>query len=239
MGRQRKGLPARLLKLILNIGADPKDSEYIRLVKRIWYSATAVSLPVSLFFTISEFRAGRTFSSAGFLFSFLLFLAVLLDGAKSPGHFERNAFLILVYFVVSPAVMTVAMGGVWRSQGGIMIGLLGPLFALIFPRRRRAFFLFGLYAALVMVLGALWPFPKEQGLLPFGVDPFQFWFGFLILVAFIFGSMYFFVVQREKAHVLLGLEKEKSEDLLRRIEKDLEQAAEIQKRLDLYKASRN
>jgi serine phosphatase RsbU (regulator of sigma subunit) len=154
-----------------------------------------------------------------------------VDGARSPDHFERNAFYILVYFVVSPAVMTVVSGGVWRSQGAIMVGLLGPLFALLFPRRRRAFFLFGLYAALVLVLGVLWPFPKDQGSMPAGLDPFLFWPGFLILVAFVFGGMYFFVVQREKAHVLLGLEKEKSEKLLRRIEKDLRQAAEIQKRL--------
>lgn len=51
--------------------------------------------------------------------------------------------------------------------------------------------------------------------------------GFLILLGFIFGGMYFFVVQREKAYVLLGLEKEKTEALLRRIEKDLSQAATI------------
>jgi serine phosphatase RsbU (regulator of sigma subunit) len=231
MSPHLKTLPASFLSFILNIGADPRDSEYTRLVKRIWYAASAVSLPVSLFFTVSEFLAGRLFTAVAFLFSFFLFLAVLVDGAGVPGHFERNAFFILVYFVVGPAIMTVVSGGVWRSQGAIMVGLLGPLFALLFPARRRAVFLFGLYAALVMVLGAFWRFPKEQGFLPFGFDPFQFWLGFLVLVAFVFGSMYFFVVQREKAHVLLGLEKEKSESLLRRIEKDLAQAAEIQKRL--------
>jgi serine phosphatase RsbU (regulator of sigma subunit) len=231
MDSRRKGLFGRLLAFILNIGADPRDSEYTRLIKRIWYAATAVSLPVSLFFTLIEFLAGRIFSGAGFLFSFLLFLAVLVDGAKSPGHFERNAFFILIYFVLGPAVTTVMLGGLWRSQGAIMIGLLGPLFALIFPNRRRAFFLFGLYAAVVIVLGVFWTFPKEQNSRPFGVAPFQFWFGFLVLVAFVFGAMYFFVVQREKAHLLLALEKEKSERLLRRIEKDLAEAAEIQKRL--------
>lgn len=231
MSQHEQSLLKRFLSFILNVGADPRDSEYTRLIKRIWYAATAVSLPVSLFFAVSELLAGRTFSGAGFLFSFLLFLAVLVDGARSPGHFERNSFFILVYFVIGPAVTTVVSGGLWRSQGAIMIGLLGPLFALIFPNRRRAFFLFGLYAALVMILGVFWPFPKEQDSRPFGVEPFQFWFGFLVLVAFVFGAMYFFVVQREKAHLLLALEKEKSERLLRRIEKDLAEAAEIQKRL--------
>jgi sigma-B regulation protein RsbU (phosphoserine phosphatase) len=43
--------------------------------------------------------------------------------------------------------------------------------------------------------------------------------------------MYFFVVQRDKAYRLLDQEKAISEKLLRRIEKDLEQAAKIQKDL--------
>jgi hypothetical protein len=149
MGPQRKSLSGRLLALILNIGAEPKDSEYIRLVKRIWYVASVISLPTSLYAAISEYWMGGVFAASGFLFSFFLFLAVLVDGARFPGHSERNSFYILLYF----------------------------------------------------------------------------------LLGFIFGGMYFFVVQREKAHIQLGLEKEKTESLLRRIEEDLVQTAEIQKRL--------
>lgn len=64
-----------------------------------------------------------------------------------------------------------------------------------------------------------------------GFRLFIFWYGFLIIVAFVFGGTYFFVIQRDKAYRLLGLEKEKSESLLRRIEKDIEQAASIQRDL--------
>jgi len=38
----------RILSFVLNIGAHPRDSEYIRLIKRIWYVCTAISLPTSL-----------------------------------------------------------------------------------------------------------------------------------------------------------------------------------------------
>jgi serine phosphatase RsbU (regulator of sigma subunit) len=231
MRRKEKSLFGRFISFILNIGSDPQDSEYSRLIKRIWYAASAVSLPVSLYATITEYANGHIINAAGFLFSFFLFLGLLWDGARSPGHFERNVFFLLVYFVVGPAVMTVVSGGVWRSQGIIMIGLLGPLFALILPGRRRALVLFGLFSVLVLVLVGLWPFPEEKVYTPAGFNSFQFWLGLLILLGFVFGAMYFFVVQREKAYRLLGLEKEKSERLLRRIEKDLTQAAEIQKRL--------
>lgn len=218
-------------RFILNIGADPRDSDYTRLVKRIWYTASTVSLPVSIYSAISEYLGGNKIAAGAFFVSFFIFLASLVDGARSPGHFERNALILLVYFILAPAVMTVASGGFWRSQGAMMVGFLSPLFGLMLPRRRRAFALFGLYIAVFLILAVLWPFPEEKALMPEGLNSFQFWFGFLILLGFVFGAMYFFVVQRERAHVLLGLEKEKSERLLRRIENDLAQAAEIQKRL--------
>jgi serine phosphatase RsbU (regulator of sigma subunit) len=228
---QRQSLPARFLASILAIGADPRDSEYYRLIKRIWYVSTAMSLPVSLVFTASEFRAGRPIGAAGFFVSFLLFLAVLVDGARFPRHFERDASVVLLFFILAPAFMTIISKGIWRSQGAIMIGILGPIYALILPKRRLAVFLFGLYTALVLVLGVFWRFPQDEPYIPVGIEPLGFWLGFLVLLAFIFGGMYFFVVQREKAHVLLRLEKEKSESLLRRIETDLKEATEIQKRL--------
>jgi serine phosphatase RsbU (regulator of sigma subunit) len=231
MNDERQNFPRKILNFILNIGADPRDSEYIRLIKRIWYVASVISLPVCLYRAVSGYLIGDVFGAAGFLLSFFLFLAAVVDGARFPGHFERNSFYILLYFLLAPAVLTFAAGGVWRSQGVILIGLLGPLFALLFPRRRRAFYLFGIYAALVLIVGVYWPFPLERSSAPLGLNPFQLWFGYLILLAFIFGGMYFFVVQREKAYVLLGLEKEKTEALLRRIEADLKEAAEIQKRL--------
>ena len=231
MSPQEVSILGRFASFLLGIGADPADSEYIRLIKRIWYVSTAISLPASLVFTVSEFRAGRPFGAAGFFVSFLLFLAVLVDGAKFPRRFERDATFVLLFFVLAPAFMTVISEGIWRSQGAIMIGILGPIYALILPRRRLAIFLFGLYSVLVLVLGVFWRFPQDEPYIPVGIEPLGFWLGYLVILAFIFGGMYFFVVQREKAYVLLGLEKEKSERLLRRIEQDLAQAADIQKRL--------
>jgi hypothetical protein len=221
----------RFVPFILDIGADARDSEYVRLIKRIWYAATTASLPISLLSALSEVRAGHGMLAASFFFAFLLFLAVLVDGARAPRHFERNTLIVLVFFVLAPAIITVTAGGIWHASGSIMIGLLGPLFALMLPDKRWAFCLFGLYVALVLILTGIWPFPGDRAFLAAGFDQFQFWLGFVVLPAFVFGGMYFFVVQRDKAHRLLGLEKDKSESLLRRIEKDVEQAAEIQKRL--------
>ena len=68
----KMSLPGRVLSFVLNIGADPGDTAYIRLIKRIWYASSAVSLPVSLYSTITEYLGGRPVNAAAFLFSFFL-----------------------------------------------------------------------------------------------------------------------------------------------------------------------
>jgi hypothetical protein len=42
MSQEKPGFLRRILTFVLNIGADPEDSEYVRLLKRIYY-ASAVS----------------------------------------------------------------------------------------------------------------------------------------------------------------------------------------------------
>jgi len=229
--QQVKGFVKKGITFILNMGADSRDSEYIRLIKRIWYVSSVVALPTSLIVGLNEFIAGNKLMAAGFFFSFALFLGLVVDGALFPNHFERNAFIVLTYFVLGPVLSTLILGGLWRSGGVIMVGLLGPLYALLFPKKRKAFYLFGLYAASILGLTLFPLFPRDSTVELTGPYSLVFWSGFLILVAFVFGAMYFFVVQRDKAYRLLDNEKARSEKLLRRIENDLEQAAKIQKDL--------
>jgi sigma-B regulation protein RsbU (phosphoserine phosphatase) len=88
-----------------------------------------------------------------------------------------------------------------------------------------------LYAASILGLTLFPLFPRDSSVELTRPYSFVFWSGFLILVAFIFVAMYFFVVQRDKAYRLLDQEKAISEKLLKRIESDLQQAAKIQKDL--------
>ncbi|OGD38961.1 MAG: hypothetical protein A2V45_02805 [Candidatus Aminicenantes bacterium RBG_19FT_COMBO_58_17] len=81
--QQMKSLFKRGIAFILNIGADPEDSEYIRLIKRIWYVSSVVALPTSLIVGLNEFMAGNKLMAAGFFFSFVIFLGFLVDGAPA------------------------------------------------------------------------------------------------------------------------------------------------------------
>jgi len=166
-----------------------------------------------------------------FLVSFVFFLWFYTNGALFPQNFERNATYLVIYFVLAPFLITILKGGIWSANGSIYIGLLGPLYALLLPNKRKALYLFGLYALLVVVIVIYQPYFTDSLSEMTGVRLFIFWYGFLSIAAFVFIATYFFVLQRDKAYRLLGIEKEKSETLLRRIEKDLEQAATIQRDL--------
>lgn len=237
MNQEKSGLLRRALSFVLGIGADPGDSEYVRLIKRIYYVAAVIGCLASLGMALWYFLIGREPMAWGFLFSFALFLGTTVDGSIRPRHFTRITLLILVYFVVAPVLVTVLLGGIWRTEGMIMIGLMGPLLGLVFfAKRRWAVALFLVYSAFVLGVAISEPRLRESAAGWITMDSVSFWFGFLVVASFIFGVMYFFVVQRDKAHRLLAEEKEKSERLLRRIEADLEQAASIQRDL-LPKAS--
>jgi sigma-B regulation protein RsbU (phosphoserine phosphatase) len=217
---------------ILNIGADPRDSEYVRLIKRIYYGTAVFGCLASAASTVFYFLSGNSFQGWLFLFSFVLFLGTSIDGLLNPRHFRWITLLNLVYFVIAPAVSTIMLGGIWRSEGIIYIGLMGPLLGLVFFLKRRwAVALFLVYWAVVLGLAILQPRSGDPAASLARINSVRFWLGFLVIASFIFGVMYFFVVQRDKAYRLLDQEKAISEKLLRRIEKDLEQAAKIQKDL--------
>ena len=224
-----KSLLKKLVSYILQIGADTQDSEYIRLAKRIWCVSLVFSILTCLGISILEFRAGEKFLGAVFFFSLVPFLLALIHGALRPRHFERNAFILQTYLIIVAMVVTLALGGMQKANGATLIGLLGPLFALFFPRKSRAVLLFVLYAALYLGLVFLAIFSWDSISLQSHLADLLFWFGFLSVAGFAFGATYFFVDQRDKVYRLLEKEKERSEEFLRRIKKDLEEAAQIQK----------
>lgn len=186
---------------------------------------------MSISITLIYYASRDIIQAAIFLFSFAFFCWFLINGALFPQNFDRNAIYLVFYFVVVPFLITILKGGIWNANGAIYIGLMGPLFALLLPNKRKALFLFGLYVVLTVIIVLIEPHLSDSVSEMAGLRMFIFWYGFLIITAFIFGGTYFFVLQRDKAYRLLDIEKEKSERLLRRIEKDLEQAAKIQRDL--------
>jgi serine phosphatase RsbU (regulator of sigma subunit) len=232
MIRDKPGSFRRALSFVLDIGADPADDEYTRTIKRIWWITASFGILAAFSATLIYLLAGNAVLACLFLLSFVLFVTLYIYGIRHPARFRAITEITLFYFVGSSVLVTILLGGIWAADGLIMIGLMGPLLGLIYFRDRRlAAGLFVAYAAFVMALSVAGAAGEPQELRRAGLDPLTFWLGFVVVSAFIFGVIYFFVVQRDKAHRRLAEEKARSESLLRRIEADLEQAARIQKDL--------
>jgi serine phosphatase RsbU (regulator of sigma subunit) len=232
MDQARPGILGKILDFVLNIGADPGDDEYTRTIKRIFWVSACFGILAAFGSTLWYVLSGDAVTGRLFLFSLVLFVALFIDGIRHPSHFRSIATILLVFFVASSFLATVLHGGLWKTNGAIMVGLMGPLLGLVYFRSRRlAAGLFIVYGALVVTLAAVESRSGKRLPDVSALDPVKFWLGFIIVAAFIFGVIYFFVVHRDKAHRQLAEEKARSESLLSRIGADLEQAARIQRDL--------
>jgi len=211
------------------IGALPSDSEQIRLLKRIWTITLALGAPLSAGIGLVYLLLGRRplavfwLISAGYWFFSLFLFSVVRN------HIGNFGWSSQAYLVLSSFVMTCLMGGMFRSDGVIFMGLIGVLYAMVFPSRPRAFVMLLLYglalaAALALEITAF----RADAVRP-AASTIIFWAIFINVAFFTVVTIYYFVGQRDRAFRLLEAEKERSDGLLRRIEKDLALAAQIQR----------
>jgi serine phosphatase RsbU (regulator of sigma subunit) len=225
----RMSLLKRTVDFVRDIGSDPADSEPVRLLKRIWSVTIFLATPISAAVAVGYLLLGRDLSallwfiSAGYWLALLFFFAVVRKHIEFIGLISQS-FLVFVSFAA-----TCLLGGFTRSDGIIFMGLIGVLYAMVFPSRKRAFFVFTAYFILFCVALVL-------ELTVFRADSSRpvaftliFWLTFIIMAVFTVLTIYYFVGQRDRTYRLLQAEKERSEGLLRRIEGDLQLAAKIQR----------
>jgi serine phosphatase RsbU (regulator of sigma subunit) len=211
------------------IGADVSDPDPVRLLKRIWTVTIVLATPLSAGMGVVYLVLGQTrgalvwLISAGYWATLLFVLAVVRK------HIEFIGLLSQSFLVFASFAATCLMGGFHRSDGIIFMGLVGVLYAMVFPSRKRAFFIFAAYLcllgiALVLELTVF----RADSARPFA-STLIFWLVFIVMAIFTVLTIYYFVGERGRTFRLLQAEKERSEGLLRRIESDLTLAAKIQR----------
>ena len=220
-----------IIALVGNIGADPSDSEQVRLLKRIWTITLALAAPLTVGMALTYLIMAQWQPAVVWLIHSLYWFGSLFLFAVVHKNIENFRLSSQAFLVISSFLITCLLGGFFRSDGAIFMGLIGVLYAMIFPNRKRAFFMFFLYlslfsAALILELTIF----RSDAIRP----PFStlfFWITFVMVAVFTVFTIYYFVGQRDRNFRLLQAEKDRSEELLRRIEKDLDLAAKIQRDL--------
>ena len=167
-----------------SIGADPSDSEQVRLLKRIWTITLALAVPLTAGMALTYQLMGQWPPAVFWLIHVVVWTGSLFLFAVVRNNIEGFALSSQAFLVLSSFIITCLLGGFFRSDGVIFMGLIGVLYAMVFPSRRRALFLFLLYISLfsVALILELTVFRSDAVQPP--VSTLFFWITFALVAAF-------------------------------------------------------
>ena len=195
------------------IGADPRDSEELRLRKALLVLLSLLILPIALLWGAIYLAFGVT---AGLLAWLYLLISIGAIGIFwGTGNAERLLRVELLDILFAPTVSMAFVGGFVASGAVGIWGILAPLGALIFDGARAGLRWFG--AFVVVFLGSGLVGELSTG----GRSVLPTWFASTMVAlnvtvggAVVFFLLVVFVRQREAALVALRVEQDKSESLL-------------------------
>ncbi len=206
-----------IIQTVLNagthIGADPRDSEEVRLRKSMLVMSTAMFLAAGLLWGLMYFGLGET--SAGWIpFGYGLVSLLSLSVFAVTRRYQFFRFSQLLLILLLPFGLMLALGGFINGSAVVLWAIIAPMGALIFdePGRARAWFLG--YVGLVMLSGFLQPYVRQSNQLSAGYVLLFFVLNVGAVSSIVFILLYTFVRQRNTLLSLVRAEQAKSENLL-------------------------
>ena len=206
-------LIANNLPTLARIGADPGDSDDVRLKKSALVLASLLFIPISglwglLYLAFNGGAAGPiALSYAGLT---CISLAVFALTRRYSLLMFSQLFLMLIL----PVLVMLALGGFVRSSGVVLWALLSPVGALLFDTPRRAMYWLAAYLGLL----ALSVFFEFRPLVLFRLSPAMVMLFFPLNVGAVstitIVLLAYFVAQKDELLGLLHNEQVKSENLL-------------------------
>ncbi len=180
----------------------PGDSEDVCLLKRIHWILSLVGvflvsplIPVSLILGVSNW----TLMGIAYVGFFSVQLIIFYKVRRGVACF---GFITQLFHVIFSFVGVLITGGILHSAGIIFIGLVGPLYALVFPSRRRAIILLILYLVSVVAEALLQPvIPPYPPITPV-INTVMFLIQFMVVVYAIFFTIQYYTSQMIRMKML-------------------------------------
>ena len=207
----------RFTNAAYQIVASPDDTPQTQLRKTIVMLAAIFGIMMNLTTSASYYLLDQVAVSI-ILLIYTLFIAVTVGWYTV---FRRGLMSILLANMLANLIVafstTVAAGGIVASGGNILWGLIVPVLMLLVNGINSAIRWFTLYIVffLLAILHSVW-FPS-QSLPPVPIITASIAVNFLGISTFVFGSLIYFVYQRDEAYQLLQIEQGKTEALLRNV----------------------
>jgi adenylate cyclase len=198
---------------IVDIGADPSDSEDIRLQKRMLVTATVLVLFPGAVWSVIYFVLDETIAAlipGGYALLSAINLGIF-SVTKRYQAFRANQ---LIFFLLLPFLLQLVLGGFVGASAVILWALMAPLGALVMQGRQQAVRYMVAYGALLIVSLVAEPsLTIDNKLGPTVVGVF-----FLLNVLFVslisFVMLDYFVGQRDRIQDQLAEEQAKTDRLL-------------------------
>src|SRR3990170_1734310 len=204
----------KLLHRLANAGALADDTPDVRLQKAV-LTLTAVIVPVLAFYWVGMYLALglRLSASIPFAYKILSVIGLVHFLQTKEERLLRSSQLIITLLL--PFFLQWSLGGFVNSSGVLLWALLAPLGALLIRGPERAGVWFGAYLGLAVASGLLDRFLSAGAPL---IPPWLTIMNFVMNIGAVSGVAYlllhYFARERQQALNALGLEHERSENLL-------------------------
>lgn len=201
------------LSLAAHVGADPRDSEDVRLRKSMLVMSTVMFIAAGLLWGLMYFALGEVLAGwIPFGYGIVSTLSFILFAFT--GRYQVFRFSQLLLILLLPFLLMVALGGFVNGSAVVLWAIIAPMGALIFDEPGRAPAWFFAYGGLVLFSGFLQPYVRLSNALSAQQVLLFFVLNVGVVSTIVFILLYTFVRQRNVLLALLRVEQAKSENLL-------------------------
>ncbi|MBI4788320.1 MAG: adenylate/guanylate cyclase domain-containing protein [Chloroflexi bacterium] len=198
---------------LARIGADPNDSDQVRVNKIFFLSIAPLTILSGILWGLMYFAFDEPVAASIPLgYSALSFTSIVIFARIRHYGFLNVTQLALILLL--PFALQIVLGGFVNSSGVVLWSLLCPFGAIVFSGPRQAIGWFMAYLLTVVVSGVLQPYVRPTNNLSPGIIVFFFVMNFAAISLIAFVLISFFVRQKDAAFGLLRVEQAKSENLL-------------------------
>lgn len=197
----------------LSLGADPGDSEEERLRKTLLVGGAYVLLGVTFIWGAVYYVLGEWLVSLIDLVYIAATVLVLMH-FRSTHRYYLLRFSQLLFGLLAPFLLTIALGGFVGSSAVILWSLITPMGALLLHDSRGAMRWSVAYLVFVLLTGIINPYVSAPNNLPDSVITLFFVLNLVGVSTIVILFLRYFIAQKERAFRLLRIEEEKAETLL-------------------------
>ncbi len=195
------------------LGADPDDPHELILQKRVLVYSSLLVIAASAIWGLL-LSLNREPGAGALAFVYTLASSLVLVRFARDRRYRFFLYTQVTLALLLPFFQTLMLGGIANSSAIILWSLTSPLGILLLYEPRRALPWWMAYLGLVAIAGLLQPFLDPANNLPTSLQEAFFVMNIAVVSSLGLAMLIYFVNQKNEAYRRLGIEEQKSQELL-------------------------